>query len=93
LQRERKPRDRNLGATSLEDGARHSLLAATMMIDGSLDSHALEALQLELKRLAQGCGLEVEVIEVRTVERPLRERRRGQDSFKPERHVKRTKNL
>jgi hypothetical protein len=69
-------------------------VTTTITIDGSLDSHALEALQLEVKQLADGCGLEVDDIEVTTVERPLK--RRGQpsmDAVTPERHVKRSKDF
>jgi hypothetical protein len=40
--------------------------ATTITIDGSLDSHTLEALQLELRRLADACGLKLETIEVET---------------------------
>jgi len=41
-------------------------LVATIEIDGPLDSHALQAIQLELRRLAQSCGLDVQGIDVRT---------------------------
>jgi hypothetical protein len=43
-----------------------SSFATTITIDGSLDSHTLEALQLELRRLADVCGLRLETIEVET---------------------------
>src|SRR5262249_28855813 len=43
-----------------------SAFATTITIEGSFGSHALEALQLELRRLADSCGLKLETIEVET---------------------------
>jgi hypothetical protein len=43
-------------------------VVATVTINGPLDSHALEALQLDLRRLARDCGLDVEGIQIETVE-------------------------
>jgi hypothetical protein len=43
-------------------------VVATVTISGPVDSHALEALQLDLRRLARDCGLDVHGIQVETVE-------------------------
>ena len=40
------------------------VLVTALAIDGDLDSHQLEALQLELRALASSCGLEVTALEV-----------------------------
>jgi hypothetical protein len=40
---------------------------ATVTIGGPIDSHALEALQLDLRRLADDCGLDVQGIQVETI--------------------------
>ena len=42
---------------------------ATLALDGELDSHDLEALQLELRALARAHGLEVTDIEIETGKR------------------------
>jgi len=34
-------------------------------MDGGLDSHQIEALQLELRALASSCGLEITALEVK----------------------------
>jgi hypothetical protein len=41
---------------------------SSIAIDGGLDSHELEALQLELRALASSCGLEVTALEVTALE-------------------------
>jgi hypothetical protein len=51
------------GARASADGR---VFATTVTIDGSFGSHALEALQLELRRLADSCGLKIETLEVET---------------------------
>jgi hypothetical protein len=38
----------------------------TITLTGSLGSHGLEALQLEVRRLAEACGLEVREIRIET---------------------------
>jgi hypothetical protein len=42
-------------------------LVATLSITGSLESHAIEAIKLELRHLAESCGLDVTSVDVRTV--------------------------
>ena len=44
-------------------------VVTSIAIDGGLDSHELEALQLELLALASSCGLEVTTLEVRAAKR------------------------
>jgi hypothetical protein len=39
----------------------------SIRIDGDLGSHALEALQLEVRRLANACGLDIKEIRIETV--------------------------
>ena len=41
-------------------------VVTAITIDGGLDSHEIEALQLELRALASACGLEVTALEVGT---------------------------
>ena len=44
-------------------------------ITGDLGSHALEALRLEIRRLARRCGLDIKELRIRTVgERPSGQR-------------------
>jgi hypothetical protein len=43
-------------------------VVTALAIDGGLDSHEFEALQLELRALASSCGLEVIALEVGTPE-------------------------
>jgi len=38
----------------------------SIRIDGDLGSHALEALQLEVRRLANACGLDIKEIRIET---------------------------
>lgn len=38
-------------------------VVSSIAIDGGLDSHEIEALQLELRALASSCGLEVTALE------------------------------
>ena len=45
-----------------------SAVAERIEITGTLGSHALEAVQLEIRRLAQQCGLDVRGIEIETRE-------------------------
>jgi len=57
LPRKRKP------PKSKPPGIREPVVTA-IAIDGGLDSHEFEALQLELRALASACGLEVTALEV-----------------------------
>ena len=42
-------------------------MVETIAIQGHLDSHALEALQLELRALADSCGLTIQRIGIKTM--------------------------
>ena len=59
----RKPRKRS------KDFEIRDPVVTAIAIDGGLDSHEFEALQLELRALASSCGLEVTALEV-TAEKP-----------------------
>lgn len=50
-------------------------LAEEIVISGPLDVHSLEALKLEVMRLASSCGLEIRAIDVVTVARQLGRKR------------------
>jgi hypothetical protein len=49
------------------DGVDDGAIIETVAVTGSLGSHAMEALQLEIRRLADACGLEVREIRIETV--------------------------
>jgi hypothetical protein len=49
------------------DGSADRAIVETIAVTGHLGSHALETLQLEVRRLADACGLDVREIRVETV--------------------------
>ena len=51
-------RRRHLARGGPVDG---DMIVETVAVTGSLGSHALEALQLEIRRLADACGLDVQM--------------------------------
>jgi hypothetical protein len=56
-----RPRKRSRAAETDRDA-----IVETIRIAGSLGSHSVEALQLELRRLARRCGLEITAIRIET---------------------------
>jgi hypothetical protein len=49
-------------------GTGRDTVLETIKIKGDLGSHAVEALRLEIRRLAERCGLDIKEIRIETVE-------------------------
>jgi len=64
--RRRSRRGRKLSVDGSTSRQYHPVIE-TIELKGDVGSHALEALQLELKRVARRCGLEVNEIRIETV--------------------------
>jgi hypothetical protein len=63
---ERRPRRQRSGGPRGQGGRRDAVVE-TIEIDGELGSHAVEALRLEIRRLAERCGLDIKEIRIETV--------------------------
>jgi hypothetical protein len=59
----RKPARKKPARRSKSGEIRDPVVTA-IAIDGGLDSHEFEALQLELRALASACGLEITALEI-----------------------------
>jgi hypothetical protein len=63
----RRKRQRN-GSSRSGRRRRRDLIVDDIELVGRLDSHAVEALQLEIRRLARGLGLDIKEIRIKRVE-------------------------
>jgi hypothetical protein len=59
----RRPRPRKRSRAAKKD---RDAIVETIRIAGRLGSHSMEALQLELRRLARRCGLEITTMRIET---------------------------